>query len=100
MTQTVLSGTLTGVLVLVAGTLIARFSLKTKAQESIEEIERRVASLGRELKEHTCESEQRNELMLQSLLAIMLTIKKHDENSKIDEALKELNEYIIHKGSK
>ena len=45
MTQTVLSGTLTGVLVLVAGTLIARFSLRTKAQESIEEIERRVAAL-------------------------------------------------------
>ena len=100
MTQTIISGTLTGVLVLIAGTLITRLSLKTGAQSAIEELERRLGAVENGLKEHAGRSEERNELVLQSLLAIMLTLKKREGDARIDAALNSLNEYIIHKGSK
>lgn len=100
MTQTIISGTLTGVLVLIAGTLITRLSLRTSAQGALEELERRLGTVENGLKEHSEHSEERNELVLQSLLAIMLTLKKREGDARIDAALDSLNDYIIHKGSK
>ncbi len=99
MTENIISGTLTGVIMLIVGALMAKVSLRSKAEESVIEVSRRMRTVESALKEHIEESGMRNQVILESLLAIMLSIKKQGSDKKIEEALHSLNNFIINKGA-
>ena len=100
MSETILAGVITGVIMLAAGALFGRLSVRTKTSNEVTELTRGLKQTNIRLEEHIEESEERNELILESLLAIMLTLKKGAANGEIDGALERLNCYTIRKGSK
>ena len=100
MSETILAGVITGVIMLAAGALFGRLSVRTKTSNEVTELTRGLKQTNIRLEEHIEESEERNELILESLLAIMLTLKKGAANGEIDGALERLTCYTIRKGSK
>lgn len=85
---------------LIVGALAGRITIRTKTAKRVNDMGQKMITLEKKLDEHLVESEERNELILESLLAIMLTLKKGSANGEIDGALERLNSYTIRKGSK
>ena len=100
MMQTIIGGTITGVIILVVGALAARLLVSSKTEDAMYSANRKIHSIDEKLSEHIVGSENRNILILESLLTIMLTMKKFDNDEKIDKELKKLNDYIINKSAK
>ena len=100
MKETILAGVLTGIIMLLIGALAGRITIHTKTAKRVNDMGQKMITLEKKLDEHLVESEERNELILESLLAIMLTLKKGAANGEIDGALERLNSYTIRKGSK
>ena len=100
MIETIIASVGAGVIMLIVGAICGRLSIKTKTQEDVKGMGKGLEETRKKLDEHIEKSEERNALILDSLLAIMLTLKKRDGDARIDAALDSLNDYIIHKGSK
>ena len=100
MNEAIIAGVVTGVIMLAVGALFGRFTVRTKTAGEVSELNSGLKETRKKLSEHIEESEERNELILESLLAIMLTLKKGAANGEIDGALERLNSYTIRKGSK
>ena len=100
MAETITASVAAGVIMLIIGALLGRLTINTKTQEDVEGMGRGLEETRKKLDEHIEKSEERNALILDSLLAIMLTLKKGSANGEIDGALKKLNDYNIKQGSR
>ncbi|MBQ9709491.1 MAG: hypothetical protein IJV67_02595 [Clostridia bacterium] len=100
MTQTILASVIAGVIMLIIGAVVGRFTVKTKTAGEVEDMGRELQDAEDELHEHIRIAEERNEMILESLLAILLTLKRGNANGEADEALKKLNEYMLHNCSR
>ena len=100
MAETITASVAAGVIMLIIGALLGRLTIKTKTQEDVKGMGWGLEETRKKLDEHIEKSEERNALILDSLLAIMLTLKKGSANGEIDGALKKLNDYNIKQGSR
>lgn len=85
---------------LFVGAVVGRISVKSKTALEVDELNARVKATKREFDEHIKASEERNEIILDSLLAILLTLKRGKCNGEADEALNRLNSYMLHQSGK
>ena len=100
MTETIITGVIVGVIMLVIGALVGRFTVRTKTADNVEDMGRELHDTEEELHEHIKVAEERNQIILESLLAILLTLKRGNANGEADGALKKLNEFMLHNSSK
>lgn len=95
----VLRGVVVGVIMLAVGALAGRLTLRTKTQEDVRKISGELLATKQQLSSHISLSEERNGMILESLLAILLTLKKGRANGEADAALKKLNEFMLKNSS-
>lgn len=100
MIETITTGVIVGVIMLAIGALVGRITLKSKTADNVEGMGRKLHETEDELHEHIKISEERNQIILESLLAILLTLKRGNANGEADAALKKLNEYMLHNSSR
>lgn len=85
---------------LIVGAVVGRVSVKSKTALEVDELNERLKATKREFEDHIKTSEERNEIILDSLLAILLTLKRGKCNGEADEALSRLNSYMLHQSGK
>ena len=100
MAETIIASVIAGVIMLIVGAIVGRISVRSKTAVSVDELGRELNKTQEELDKHIEVAEERNQIILESLLAILLTLKRGKCNGEADEALKRLNEYMLHQGSK
>lgn len=100
MWENILTSVLGGVILLFVGAVVGRISVKSKTALEVDELNARLKATRREFDEYIKASEERNEIILDSLLAILLTLKRGKCNGEADEALNRLNSYMLHQSGK
>lgn len=100
MWENILTSVLGSVILLIVGAIVGRVSVKSKTSLEVDELNTRLKATRREFEEHIKASEERNEIILDSLLAILLTLKRGKCNGEADEALNRLNSYMLHQSGK
>lgn len=100
MWENILTSVFGGVILLIIGGIVGRISLKSKTALEVDELNQKMNSTQEDFEEHIKTSEERNEIILNSLLAILLTLKRGKCNGEADEALEKLNAYMLHRCGK
>ena len=95
-----IGGIALSIALLIIGAILAQMVICTKSDNSFRAANRKIKQVDEKITEHIIKSANRNDVVLQSLVAIMTTLKKVDvdKEGKMDIALKNLNDYVINKG--
>ena len=95
----VIGGIALSIALLIIGAILAQMVICTKS-DSFRAANRKIKQVDEKITEHIIKSANRNDVVLQSLVAIMTTLKKVDvdKEGKMNIALKNLNDYVINKG--
>lgn len=95
MSNIIIGATIAVIAIIIAVALIASLTLRTKKSEAVILASRKIKQMDKKISEHIAESQRRNKLVLESMLAIMEMLRRIDHEGKFDEALKNLNNNII-----